>query len=38
LSAEDTDAVIARVEALESADSVGPLMDLVCRAKPVFPE
>jgi aconitate decarboxylase len=38
LGADAVDEIIARVDGLGDADTVGPLMDLVCRAKPVFPE
>jgi aconitate decarboxylase len=38
LSADAVGQVIERVEALDSAASVAPIMDLVCKAKPVFPE
>ncbi|MGH6619304.1 MAG: hypothetical protein ACREF6_07155, partial [Alphaproteobacteria bacterium] len=38
LGADLVDQVIERVEALDGAASVAPLMDIVCRAKPVFPE
>ena len=38
LGADAVEQVIERVEALDSAASVAPLMDLVCKATPVFPE
>ncbi len=38
LPADAVAKVIALVEGLDGAASVAPLMDIVCRAKPVFPE
>jgi aconitate decarboxylase len=38
LSAEMIERAIEQVEGLDGAASVAPLMDIVCRAKPVFPD
>jgi aconitate decarboxylase len=38
LGADAVDEIIERVDGLGDAGTVAPLMDLVCRAKPVFPE
>ena len=38
LSAGAIEEIVERVESLDRSPSVAPLMDLVCKAKPVFPE